>query len=79
MTPNEQADEVIAFYTRLTEGKIPEDAALLFTIDFNKGLMVGSVKPEKPALSELRSEFKSEAEAKHARRAEQLAAQQAQK
>lgn len=75
MTPADQADAVIAFYTRLTDGKIPADAALLLSIDFNKGLMTGSVKPEKPDVHEARATIDEAAAKKREAREARLAAQ----
>lgn len=75
MTPGEQADAVIAFYKRLSDGGVPEDAASLCSIDFNKSLMSGIVKPEPPDPHDQRAAIAEAGEAKRAQRAERLAAQ----
>lgn len=74
MTPTEQTEAVCAFYKRLTEGGVPEDAASVCSIDFNKSLMSGTVKPDPPDPSDQRAAIAEAGEAKRSQRAERLAA-----
>lgn len=47
-TTDHQADELIGFHKRLTEGGLPETTASVLTIDLNKAILSGHLNVDAP-------------------------------